>query len=180
MLDRLRSILGQRASSNARSARPAAAIPAEVAGRLRPDNTDEPLFPQLKGYGKGLPGVTQEREWWWVIRDQCGRVVGGAMVGDIGRGHPVSIDVAVDPVRQGEGWATRLYDHLEAQGIDMEAGSSASLAHCSMTPDGYRFMLGRRRRRGVRDAEAAILASATLCPACGAMDDQGRPLNLRS
>jgi hypothetical protein len=41
--------------------------------------------------------VTQEREWWWVIRDERGRVVGGAMVGDMGRGHPVSIDVAVDP-----------------------------------------------------------------------------------
>jgi GNAT superfamily N-acetyltransferase len=155
--------------------RPTPPIPAAVAGRLRPDNADEPLFPKLRAYGKGKPGVTQEREWWWVIRDERGRVVGGAMVGDMGRGHPVSIDVAVDPAHQGEGWATRLYAELEARGIDMEAGSSASLAHCTMTPDGYRFM---RARRGRNDpgAETAIAASARICPGCGQMDGRGDPI----
>lgn len=39
-----------------------------------------------------------------MIRDERGRVVGGAMVGDMGHGHPVSIDVAVDPARRDNGW----------------------------------------------------------------------------
>ncbi len=59
----------------------------------------------------------------------------------------------------------------------MEAGSSASLAHCTMTPDGYRFMLARRRR-GNPVAEAAIVATASGCPGCGPMDDEGRPLGV--
>ena len=155
---------------------PSAPIPPAIARRLHPDNEHEPLFPKLRAFGRGKPGVTREREWWWVIRDERGRVVGGAMVGDMGMGRPVSIDVAIDPGRQGEGWATRLYAELEARGIDMEAGSSASLAHGTMTPDGYRFMLARRRKGDPR-AEDEIVATASVCPACGATDDEGRPLN---
>lgn len=145
-----------------------------MAARLHPDNAEEPLFPQLRDFGKGQSGVAQEREWWWVIRDERGRVVGGAMVADNGPDHPVSIDVAVDSERQGEGWASRLYAELKRQGIDMEAGSAAALAHCTMTPDGYRFMRSRRGRLD-RDAEVKIAASANICPACGPMDERGLP-----
>jgi GNAT superfamily N-acetyltransferase len=127
----------------------------------------------------GRPGVTQEREEWWVIRDERRRVVGGAVVGYIGPDHPVSIDVAVDPRRQGEGWATRLYGELERRGIDMEAGSAASLAHTTMTPDGYRFMRARRTKADPA-AEPKIVTSANICPGCGPMDDRGRPLDDRS
>lgn len=110
-----------------------------------------------------------------MIRDARGRVVGGAVVGAMGLDHPVSIDVAVDPARRGEGWAARLYAELEARGIDVEAGSSASLAHCTMTPDGYRFMRARRMRLDP-DAEAEIVASASICPGCGPMERRGRPM----
>jgi GNAT superfamily N-acetyltransferase len=152
-----------------------APIPAEIERRLHPDNPHEPLFPKLRIYGKGRPGVTQEREEWWVIRDDRGRVVGGAMVADLGPDHPVSIDVAMDPRRQGEGWASRLYETLERRGIDMEAGSAASLAHATMTPDGYRFMRARRMKLDP-DAEAKIVATANVCPGCGPMDERGRRL----
>ena len=173
IVERALSLLAQAPRRRPTSAWPSAPIPPVIASRLRPDNDDEPLFPKLASYGRGRPGVTHEREWWWVIRDERGRVVGGAMVADMERGHPVAIDVAVDPVRQGEGWASRLYAELEARGIDMEGGSSASLAHCTMTPDGYRFMVARRRRSNP-DAEAAIVAVAAVCPGCGVLDEHGR------
>ena len=161
------------ASPPIRSERALAPIPPEIARRLHPDNPHQPLFLKLRACGKGPPGVTQEREEWWVIRDERGRPVGGAKVGNIGPDHPVSLDVAVDPGRQGEGWASRLYVALEAAGIDMEAGSEASLAHVTMTPDGYRFMRARRLKKDP-DAEASIAAKANLCPGCGPMDDVGR------
>jgi GNAT superfamily N-acetyltransferase len=160
----LRQALGRRPAPIAE--RPIAPIPDVIAERLIPDNDDQPLFPQLKAYGTGKPGVTQEREAWWVIRDDRGRVVGGAMVGSIGPDHPVSIDVAIDPARQGEGLGTTLYAALEATGIDMEAGSAASLAHRTMTPLGYVFMRSRRLRQDP-EAEVKIAASAHVCPACG-------------
>lgn len=171
VIDRLRELLGGRRRSSTQLSRLAAPIPPEIARRLRSDNPDDPLFPKLRAYGKGTPGVIREREWWWVIRDDRGRVVGGAMVGDMGPDHPVSIDVAVDPARQGEGWATRLYEALEERGFDMEAGSAASLAHRSMTPDGYRFMRARREKRS-SGAEVDIKANAHFCPGRGPMDAQ--------
>jgi GNAT superfamily N-acetyltransferase len=173
MLDRLRSVM-RPVVAHACDRSSGGPIPAEIAVRLHADNAHEPLFPQLKAYGNGRPGVKQERESWWVIRDGRGRVVGGAMVGG-GDDHPVAIDVAVDPSRQGEGWASRLYAELERHGIDMEAGSAASLAHCTMTPDGYRFMRTRRLKLDP-DAEAKIIAAANICPACGPMDEHGRAL----
>jgi GNAT superfamily N-acetyltransferase len=175
MFDRLAALIGRRPDP-VRRPRPSPSIPPEIGRRLQPDNADEPLFPQLRAYGRGRPGVTQEREEWWVIRDDRGRVVGGAVVGDIGLDHPVAIDVAVDPRRQGEGWATRLYGELERRGIDMEAGSAASLAHTTMTPDGYRFMRARRTKADP-DAESKIVVIANICPGCGPMDDRGRPLD---
>lgn len=147
-------------------------VPPEIARRLVPDNADEPLFLKLRQFGKGSPGLSQEGTTWWVIRDDRGRLVGGAKVVPIGRGHPVSLDVAVDPARQGEGWATRLYQGLTEHGIDVEAASAASLAHCSMTLDGYLFMRGRRLRTDP-DAESKIVASASICPGCGPLDGSG-------
>ncbi|MES2210147.1 MAG: GNAT family N-acetyltransferase [Chloroflexota bacterium] len=146
--------------------RPIAPIPPEIVARLILDNDEEPLFPKFQEYGKGRPGVTEEREEWWVLRDDRGRVVGGAIVGSMGPDHPVSIDVAIDPARQGQGLGTALYAALEAAGVDMEAGSAASLAHRTMTPLGYVFMRSRRLRHDP-EAEAKIAASAHVCPACG-------------
>lgn len=143
-----------------------APIPLAIAERLIPDNDEQPLFPQLKQYGKGKPGVTEEREEWWLIRDDRGRVVGGAMVGSMGPDHPVSVDVAVDPRRQCQGFGTALYTALEEAGFDMEAGSAASLAHRTMTPLGYAFMRSRRLRKDP-GAEAQIAATAHVCPGCG-------------
>jgi len=178
MLDRLVSFIrGPREASA--TPRPGAPIPPAVRRRLHLDNPIEPLFPRLRAYGTGRPGVTQERDEWWVIRDDRGRVVGGAMVADMGRNHPVSIDVAVDPRRQGEGWASRLYGALERHGIDMEAGSAASLAHTTMTPDGYLFMRARRMKMDP-SAEAKIAAEANVCPGCGPMDDRGLPIDGRA
>jgi hypothetical protein len=174
VFDWLRSVLNRTPPPAESGPRPSALIPAQIARRLRPDNADEPLFPTLRRYGKGRPGVMQERQSWWVIRDERGRVVGGAMVASMGPAHPVSVDVAVDRARQGEGWAMRLYDELKEHGIDMEAASAASLAHCSMTPDGYRFMRARRERLDPV-AEAKIVATANMCPSCGLMDESGRP-----
>lgn len=88
------------------------------------------------------------------------------MVGSIGSDHPVSIDVAVDPRRQAEGFGSALYAAFEGAGIDTETGSAASLAHRTMTPLGYVFMRGRLLRND-RDAEAKICGSADLCPGCG-------------
>ena len=127
-MDRLRAVFDRRRDQAigrpaAGAAPPNPPIPAVIAERLIPDNGDEPLFPKLKGYGKGKPGVTQEREEWWVIRDDHGRVAGGAVVGSIGPDHPVSIDVAIDPARQGQGFGAALYASLEAAGINVEAGS---------------------------------------------------------
>lgn len=171
----VRELLGRPAHQPDRPLRPSAPVPVAIASRLHPDNADDPLFPRLKVYGTGRPGVAQERDWWWVIRDDRGRVVGGAMVADNGHDHPVSIDVAVDPSRRGEGWASRLYAELERRGIDMEAGSSASLAHGTMTPDGYLFMRARRLKLDP-DAEAGIIATADICPGCGPMNEHGRPI----
>lgn len=149
--------------------RPMAPIPPAIAERLSPDNAGNPLFPHLQRYGRGGPGFSHEGDEWWVIRDERGRVVGGAKVGWVGPDHPVALDVAVDPRRRGERFATRLYEGLEHAGIDVEAASSASLAHRLMTPEGYVFMRARRLRKDP-EAETKILATANICPGCGPMD----------
>lgn len=174
-LTRIQQPLARAASRETAPLRKEAPIPDVIARRLRTGPDTDPLFPHLRAYGRGRPGVTQEREWWWVIRDHRGRVVGGAMVGDMGPGHPVSIDVAIDPRRRRQGWASALYAELGRRGIDMEAGSVQSLAHGTMSVDGYRFMLARRLKADP-DAEAEILEAAGICPGCGRMDDRGRPL----
>jgi GNAT superfamily N-acetyltransferase len=148
-----------RAGHAAGIAPPIAPIAAVIAARLIPDNGDEPLFPKLKRFGRGVPGVAQEEDEWWVIRDERGRVVGGAMVASIGPDHPVSVDVAVDPRRQAQGFGSALYAALEEAGVDVEAGSAASLAHRTITPLGYVFMRSRRLQKDP-DAEANICAAA--------------------
>jgi GNAT superfamily N-acetyltransferase len=163
-LDRLRCSLGGRPAPEVE--RPSAPVPPVIAQRLIDGNPDQPLFLVMKKYGKGKAGVTQEREEWWVIRDDRGRIVGGAVVGPVGPNHPVSIDVGIDPKRQGQGFGTALYAALEDAGIDIEAGSAASLAHRFMTPLGYIFMRSRRLRNDP-EAEARIAATAHVCPACG-------------
>jgi GNAT superfamily N-acetyltransferase len=170
-MDGLRRLLDRLRASDARGTRPEigrliAPVPPVIAERLIPDNEDEPLFPKFKRYGKGKPGVAQVEDEWWVIRDDRGRIVGGAIVGSIGPDHPVSIDVAVDPQRQGQGYGTALYAALLAGDIDVEAGSAASLAHRSMTSRGCIFMRSRRLRNDP-EAEASICATAHVCPGCG-------------
>ncbi len=147
-------------------------IPPVVAARLLLDDGEHPLLLDLLPFGSGAPGVTEEDYPYWVIRDAAGRVVGGAKVMRMPADHPVSLDVAIVPDRQGEGWATTLYDELMAHGIDVEAGSSASLAHGTMTRDGYLFMRARRMRADP-NAEARIVAAANICPACGPLDERG-------
>ena len=170
-MNRLRAVLDWRHSTSART-RPAAEGPAErpippvIAERLIDGNPEEPLYRKLQQYGRGRPGVTRERELWWVIRDDRGRVVGGAVVGPVRHNHPVSVDVGIDPRRQRQGFATALYAALEDAGLDMEAASAASLAHRFMTPLGYLFMRSRRLRDDP-EAEEKIIASANVCPGCG-------------
>jgi hypothetical protein len=65
-----------------------------------------------------------------------------------------------------QGFGSMLYRALEEVGIDVEAASAASLAHRTMTPLGYAFMLGRRCRSSP-DAEAHVVATVDRCPACG-------------
>ncbi len=174
-LAQVRRILGLPPRPEPLPRQSAAPIPEVVARRLRAGPDHDPLFPTLLAYGKGRPGVSKEREWWWVIRDQRGKVVGRAVVADMGPDHPVSIDVAVDPARQGEGWGSALYGELEHRGIDMEAGSAASVAHGTMSPASYRFMLARRLKVDP-DAGAKVLAVATIYPGCGPIDERGEPL----
>jgi GNAT superfamily N-acetyltransferase len=164
LLDRLRHSKSRRERRDVeRSQRP---IPDVVAERLVPDNDDEPLFPKFKRFGTGDPGVAQVEGDWWVIRDAHGRIVGGAIVSNVGANHPASIDVAIDPRRQGQGYGTALYAALAASGIDIEASSAASLAHRTMTRLGYIFMRSRRLRRDP-DAEASICETSRDCPGCG-------------
>jgi hypothetical protein len=134
--------------------------------RLAPDKNLSPVFPRFLEFGDGEPGVTQETADCWIVRDDQGRVAGGAFVRLTRDGHPPVLDVAVDPGRLREGWASRLYRALDEQGIDVEAASRAALAHRTMTAHGYAFMLGRRRRHDLA-AEETIAAAAHLCPKCG-------------
>lgn len=145
---------------------PSITIPAEVRERLSSDNAADPLLPRLRRFGQGQPGVTHEEAEWWIVRDPRGQVVGGVRVGDVGPEHPPALDVAVDPRRLRQGFGSMLYLALEEAGIDVEAASAASLAHRTMTPLGYAFMLGRRRRSSPH-AEADVVSTVDHCPACG-------------
>lgn len=149
-----------------------APIPVAVARGLLSSDGGRPLYQDLLQFGTGPVGVVEEEYPYWVIRDTAGRLVGGAKVMRMPGEHPVSLDVAIAPDRQGEGWATALYNGLAARGIDVEAGSSASLAHGTMTRDGYLFMRARRLRTDP-DAETKIIAESGICPGCGSLDDRG-------
>jgi len=50
------------------------------------------------------------------------------------------------PDARRRGWATRLYKFAQSCGFDMEAASDGSLINGLLTPDGYDFMVGRRRK----------------------------------
>lgn len=145
---------------------PSITIPTEVRERLASDNAADPLFPRLRRFGRGQPGVTHEEAESWIVRNTRGQVVGGVRVGDVGPDHPPALDVAVDPRQLRQGFGSMLYRALEEADIDVEAASAASLAHRTMTPLGYAFMLGRRRRSSP-DAEADVVATVDRCPACG-------------
>jgi len=136
----------RRVPSGADEVDSALGIPGDVARRLIDDNPFEPLWRHFRQYGKGQPGVTQETDSDWVIRDARGKVVGGVVADQIAPGHPVSLDVAIDPWHRRQGYATQLYQALAAAGIDEEAGSDASLRRGTMTYLGYAFMVGRRRK----------------------------------
>lgn len=94
-------------------------IPAAVRERLIADNNADPLFPKFRRFGRGRPGVTREEHEWWVVGDELGRVVGGVRVSDVGSDHPPALDVAVDPKRLRQGFASSLYLALEQAGIDV-------------------------------------------------------------
>lgn len=127
---------------------PRVALPRAPAGALIEDNRWDPLWRQFRSYGPGRLGVTQETDSDWVVRTALGCVAGGARV--YVEHVPellVSIDVAVDPRYRRRGYATRLYEALEAAGVDVEAGSDASIRYRTMTRLGYAFMVGRRAKK---------------------------------
>ena len=98
--------------------------------------------------GNGPPGATEENEAIWVVRDERGRPVGGARVV---RGPPPAIDVEIAPRYRRRGYATALYQALNAAGFDTEGASDRAVATGMMTPLGYAFMAGRRRKRVERE-----------------------------
>lgn len=104
----------------------------------------EPEWRQFLSYGEGRPGATEENENLWVIRDQRGRPVGGARVF---AGPPAAIDIEIAPGYRRKGYATALYEALAAAGFNTEAASDHALGAGLMTPFGYAFMIGRRRKR---------------------------------
>lgn len=108
--------------------------------------------------GDGHPGATQENEYIWVIRDHKGRPVGGARVF---AGPPPSIDVEIAPKHRRKGYATALYEALDASGFDTDGASDQALRTRMMTPLGYAFMVGRRRKRAASAGGAGEAASAS-------------------
>lgn len=134
---------------------PSVEIPRPAAGALIDDNRWDPLWKQFRTYGPGRPGVTQVTHSDWVIRCELGCVVGGARVHVVDVPDLlVSIDVAIDPRYRRRGYATRLYQALEAAGIDVEAGSDSSMRYGTMTRLGYAFMVGRRAKKARRQDRA--------------------------
>lgn len=123
-------------------------MPRPLAHALIDDNRWDPLWRRFRTYGPGPPGVTQETDSDWVIRSEAGCVVGGARVHVEHVPEPlVSIDVAIDPRYRRRGYATRLYEALEAAGLPVEQGSHASMRYGTMTRLGYAFMVGRRAKK---------------------------------
>lgn len=120
-------------------------IPPEVNCRLLRRSLI-PLMATLASFGKGKPGITRETEVYWVLRDDRGRVIGGAMASDDPEDDPaLDIEVVREHRRQGHG--TRLVEAITAAGIDYEKGSDASLEREILTPLGYAFQVGRRAKR---------------------------------
>lgn len=103
---------------------------------------------QFLHYGKGSPGARAETDDIWVVRDERGRPVGGARVF---WGPPPAIDVEIAPRHRRMGYATVLYEALNAAGFDTEGASDHAVATGMMTPLGYAFLDGRRRKRVRRE-----------------------------
>jgi GNAT superfamily N-acetyltransferase len=120
-------------------------IPPEIAPHLLRTELD-PLMATLRSFGRGPPGVSRETEIYWVVRDRGGRVVGGAKA-DSSVPRAIALDIEIAPHHRRQGHATRLYEAIAAAGIDVEAASDYSLEHNLMTPLGYAFQVGRRRKR---------------------------------
>jgi GNAT superfamily N-acetyltransferase len=119
-------------------------IPSEIDPHLL-RNSLVPLLDELRHYGRGRPGIERVTEIYWVIRDRRGRIVAAAKgIPD----DPPVLDVEVDTAYRRRGYATMLYEAMEAAGVDVEAGSDASLREGLITPLGYAFQIGRRRKRG--------------------------------
>ena len=120
-------------------------IPAEIRAQLlrRPLR---PFMESLRSFGRGRPGITRETEIYWVVRDQHGRIIGGAKA-EVIDDDLVALDVEVLPEHRRRGHATRLYLAIQEAGVDVEAASDTSLSEGFMTPLGYAFQVGRRRKR---------------------------------
>lgn len=118
-------------------------IPGEINRRLNRRST-VPLLRELCNFGKGPPGIRRDDDYWWILRDRRGRVIGGARV--ITDEDPVVIDIEVDRQHRRQGHATRLFAEIEAAGYDMESGSNHSLATGMLSPLGYAFHVGRRAK----------------------------------
>lgn len=124
---------------------PNVTIPADIRARLlrRPLR---PFMESLWSFGRGRPGITRETDIYWVLRDRRGRIIGGAKA-DVIDEDLVALDVEVVPEHRRRGHATRLYLAIQDAGIDVEAASDTSLREGFMTPLGYAFQVGRRRKR---------------------------------
>jgi GNAT superfamily N-acetyltransferase len=123
---------------------PDPAFPPEIDSRLNRRPT-VPLMRELKQFGKGPTGIRRDQEYWWILRDHRGRVIGGARV--ITDENPVLIDIEVEERHRRQGHGSRLFAVVELAGYDMEAGSDHSLATGTLSPLGYAFQVGRRRQR---------------------------------
>lgn len=124
---------------------PSLTIPADIRGQLlrRPLR---PFMESLRAFGRGRPGITRETEIYWVVRDRHGRIIGGAKA-DVIDEDLVALDVEIVREHRRRGHATRLYLAIQEAGIDVEAASDTSLSEGFMTPLGYAFQVGRRRKR---------------------------------
>ena len=105
---------------------------------------------EFLNYGKGPPGARAVNGAIWVVRDERGKPVGGARVF---RGPPPTIDVEIAPRYRRRGYATVLYQALDAAGFDTEGASDRAVATGMMTPLGYAFMAGRGRKRVGRERD---------------------------
>ncbi len=97
------------------------------------------------GAAQSGSGGRPETATYWVIRDKWGRVIGGAKAVAVDDSM-IALDVEVAVEHRRRGHATRLYEAIAAAGIDVEAGSDTSLEFGRMTPLGYAFCVGRRRK----------------------------------